>query len=174
MLCNICNKSEANIHLEGIVNGKTMHLHLCEDCAKKKGIEFSLSKPHFSLVDLLANLSDWEIPGHKTTKSVSCPSCGLTYSRFKETARLGCPECYKAFQVQLEPLLKRIHGSSKHRGKKITMHISNNEDKINQLRVKLTEAVKREDFEKAAELRDKIKELQKQEHTEDKTSNETA
>jgi protein arginine kinase activator len=160
MLCSICHKNESHIHLEGMVNGKTLHLHLCEECAKKRGIEFSLDKPNFSLVDLLANLSDWEIPGHKTVKSVTCQNCGLTYRKFKETARLGCSKCYETFSVQLAPLLKRIHGSTKHTGKTPKLHFTNTEDRINQLKQRLKNAIKREDFEKAAEIRDKIKEIQ--------------
>ncbi|MBN1621316.1 MAG: UvrB/UvrC motif-containing protein [Endomicrobiales bacterium] len=161
MLCSICQKKEANIHLEGMVNGKTLHLHLCEDCAKKRGIEFSLDKPNFSLVDLLANLSDWEIPGHKTIKYVTCPNCGLSYKKFKETARLGCSKCYDSFEAQLTPLLKRIHGSAKHIGKKPEIHFTSLDAKIDKLKQELSEAIKKEEFEKAAEIRDKIKAIRK-------------
>lgn len=161
--CNICHMNEATIHLDGILNGKTMHLNLCEECARKKGIEFTLSKPNLSLVDLLANLSDWEIPGHKTAKNIVCPNCGLSYVKFKEVARLGCSKCYKVFEAQLEPLIKRIHGSSKHVGKQVKMRVPANEDKINKLKTELAKSIKDEEFEKAARLRDMIKDIKKSE-----------
>ncbi|MCB4790730.1 MAG: UvrB/UvrC motif-containing protein [Elusimicrobia bacterium] len=161
MLCNICRNNEANIHLDGIVNGKTMNLNLCEECAKKQGIEFSLEKPHFSIVDLLANLSDWEIPGHKVAKSIVCPNCGLSYVKFKEMGRLGCSKCYSSFEMQLSPLLKRIHGSIKHIGKQAKIKIPVSSDKVSRLRIELGKAIKDEEFEKAAELRDMIKKIKK-------------
>ncbi|MFH1368278.1 MAG: UvrB/UvrC motif-containing protein [Elusimicrobiota bacterium] len=158
MICEICNKQEATIHIEAEMDNKPVKLHLCESCAQEKGVEFGLSKPHFSLVDLLANLSDWEIPGHKTINAVKCPVCGLTYNQFKGVGRLGCENCYSAFSAQLDPLLKRIHGSSKHVGKKILPE-QKSEDQISELRRQLEEAIKTEEFEKAAVLRDKIKDI---------------
>lgn len=158
MLCGMCNKLEASIHIEGIADNKLIKLHLCEKCAHEKGLELGFSKPHFSLVDMLANLSDWEIPGHKTINAVKCPSCGLTYNQFKEVGRLGCGDCYSAFSVQLDPLLRRIHGSFKHMGKRVKPP-RRPEEQIPELKKQLEEAIKTEEFEKAAVLRDKIKEL---------------
>lgn len=163
MLCNICRANEANILLDGILDGKTVHLNLCEECAKKKGLEFSLSKPDFSIVDLLANLSDWEVPGHKAAKSIICPNCGLSYLKFKEIGRLGCAKCYETFEMQLSPLLKRIHGSIKHVGKKVKLKVPGCEDRMSKLHSELTKAIKDEEFEKAAELRDEIKGMLKSE-----------
>lgn len=158
MLCGMCNKTDATIHIEGIVDNKLIKLHLCEKCAQEKGFEFGFSKPHFSLVDMLANLSDWEVPGHKTINAVKCPSCGLTYNQFKEVGRLGCDECYGAFQLQLDPLLKRIHGGVQHTGKAIKP-APKTRDQISELRLQLDEAIRTEEFERAAALRDRIKEL---------------
>jgi protein arginine kinase activator len=163
MLCNVCNKNQATIHLEGFVNGKSMFLHLCEDCASSKGFNFNATKQNFSLVDLLANLSDWEIPGHKSLKTVTCPNCGLSYTKFKETARLGCPKCYDTFALQLTPLLKRIHGSCTHKGRSPKTIVSESSDKtVSDLKKELKAALEKEDYEKAAELRDRIKDINRQ------------
>ena len=159
MLCSICGQTEATIHVEGLLDNKSLKLHLCEKCAREKGVEFDITKPHFLLVNLLANLSDWEIPGHKNIATVKCPFCGLSYLQFKEVGRLGCAECYGAFSAQLEPLLKRIHGSSKHCGKKTKPVPSGGGNDIGVLRKQLEDAIKAEEFEKAARLRDRIKDI---------------
>jgi protein arginine kinase activator len=93
---------------------------------------------------------------------VQCPRCGLLYSSFKETGRLGCSECYAAFQFQLRPLLRRIHGDTRHRGKSPT-HDGGEQTgtrQIQRLHDELQRAVEREEFEKAAGIRDEIRKLE--------------
>ena len=158
MLCSICGQIEASIHVEGVLDNKSIKLHLCEKCAQEKGMELDIAKPKFSLVDLLANLSDWEIPGHKNLETVRCPSCGLSYSQFREVGRLGCAECYTTFSVQLEPLLKRIHGNSRHLvGKSVARAEGGSGIDEKTLRKQLDEAIAAEEFEEAARLRDSLK-----------------
>jgi protein arginine kinase activator len=93
---------------------------------------------------------------------VQCPRCGLLYSSFKETGRLGCSECYSAFQFQLRPLLRRIHGDTRHRGKAPARGagVVTSTRQIQRLHDDLQRAVEREDFEKAASLRDEIRRLE--------------
>jgi protein arginine kinase activator len=157
MLCSICGKTEATIHVEGLLDNKALKLHLCEKCAQEKGMEFDMAKTSFSLVDLLANLSDWEIPGHKNLETVRCPVCGLSYTQFREVGRLGCAGCYSTFSAQLEPLLKRIHGSSRHCGSGPKSSNGAASDELPALRSQLDDAIRAEEFEKAAKLRDRIK-----------------
>ena len=114
MLCDICGKKEATVHLTEIINDKITKLHLCEGCAKEKGAEM---EEHFGLSDLLAGLTDGSGVESELIGAVKCPSCGFTYNDFKKMGRLGCSECYEAFKKQLEPLLKRIHGTNRHIGK---------------------------------------------------------
>jgi len=165
MLCSICGQTEASIHVEGVLDNKAIKLHLCEKCAQEKGMELDIAKPKFSLVDLLANLSDWEIPGHKNLETVRCPSCGLSYSQFREVGRIGCAQCYATFSVQLEPLLKRIHGNSRHLGPKAPANPASRgaEDGSGQdagaIRKQLDEAIAAEEFEEAARLRDSLKRI---------------
>jgi protein arginine kinase activator len=158
MLCTICNVREAEIHFEAIVNDKVIKMHLCEECARKKGMELNPLKQNFSLVDLLSTLSDWEIPAHKTVCDVTCPKCGLTYGQFKETGRLSCAHCYTTFALQLAPLLKHIHGSVKHTGKKPDPTPSVH-DQMVRLKMELADAVRKEEFERAADLRDQLRDL---------------
>lgn len=173
MRCDICGKSEATVHLTEIVDNKISKLHLCEECARKKGTEM---EEHFGLSDLLAGLADFET--HVTPKKeqkTKCPKCGMSYDDFKKTGRLGCGECYITFENNLVPLIKRIHGSTKHFGKGAVL-VSKKPpkaqpakkksdkpegDELDGLKNRLQSAIKLEEFEEAARLRDKIKNLEK-------------
>lgn len=161
MLCNVCNKNEATVHLTEIINDKVKKLHLCEECARQKAQEM---EEHFGLGELLAGLTDFEetVEISKETK-LKCPNCGLSYAQFRKTGRLGCSECYAAFQPKLAPLLRRIHGSDAHIGKIPGTAPKDVEmgSKMKELRMKLKNAIETEAFEEAARIRDEIKELEK-------------
>ena len=163
MLCDICGGNEATVHLTEIINDKMTKLHLCEGCARKKGGEM---EEHFGLNDLLAGLADF---GTQLETDVSakatCPNCGLSYTDFKRTGRLGCGDCYETFRKNLAPLLKRIHGSDRHIGKtprpvSKRPKVISEKDRAQELRKKLQEAIRMEEFEEAARLRDKIRILE--------------
>jgi len=165
MLCDICGKKEATVHITEIINDKVTKLHLCEECAKEKGTEM---EEHFGLSDLLAGLADLgSTMPPEVTESIKCPSCGFTYQDFKKVGRLGCSECYEAFKKQLAPLLKRIHGSDRHVGKVPLMVGKTVKDTrtLQELKMKMEKAIQAEEFEEAAKLRDKIKELEKSRQT---------
>ena len=158
MLCDICGKKEATVHLTEIVNNQITKLHLCEQCAKEKGAEM---EEHFGLANLLAGLVDLDQPLETVKeKKIQCPFCGLTYNDFKKIGRLGCGRCYEAFKTYLGPLLKRIHGSDIHLGK--VPHKKGKAAKakkidVEELKKRLRRAVELEEFEEAARLRDEIK-----------------
>ncbi len=161
MLCNICGKNEATVHLTEIINDQITKLHLCEECAIKKGSEM---EDHFGLADLLAGLADFGTQIEKGEElAIKCKNCNMTYRDFKKTGRLGCSECYTSFKKNLDPLLKRIHGSSQHLGKVPAMlpKTVKSELDIEELKKKLRVAIEKEEFEEAAKLRDLIKELEK-------------
>ncbi|HTZ10838.1 MAG TPA: hypothetical protein VMD04_00465, partial [Candidatus Margulisiibacteriota bacterium] len=114
MLCDICGKNPATVHLTEIIDEQMNELHLCEDCARNKSAQM---EQQFGLSDLLAGLAEFEKPKEAESAAVKCPNCGLTYAEFKKIGRLGCGECYLAFKKYLSPLLKKIHGSNQHSGK---------------------------------------------------------
>ncbi|MBI3316270.1 MAG: UvrB/UvrC motif-containing protein [Candidatus Omnitrophica bacterium] len=167
MLCDECGKNKATVHLTEIVNEQITKLNLCESCAKEKGSD---AEQHFGIADLLAALSDVQTtpePGGTVVKN-KCGHCGLTYEDFKKVGRLGCSECYTVFRSSLAPLLKRIHGSNQHMGKspspdhlKEQKALSKLHEDLRTVKEELQKAVKREEFEEAAALRDKIKFLEK-------------
>ncbi len=170
MVCDICGKNEATVHLTEIVNEKVTKLHLCEACAKDKGSEM---EEHFGLSDLLAGLADLG-PGIEPElgQKIKCPACGFTYQDFRKVGRLGCSECYESFKKQLAPLLKRIHGADRHLGKvPLTIGKTVLDTKtIQDLKVRMEKAIQFEEFEEAARLRDEIKELEKRDKGSDSKS----
>lgn len=157
--CEICGKNEAVVHFTELADGKMTEMHLCEACAREK--EESI-KAHFSLGDFFAGLTDFELPVEPARKERRCKRCGFSYADFKKIGRLGCAECYKTFEEALIPLLRRIHGSAEHVGKSPLKKIPT-ASIIEEMRRKLKAAVEREEFEKAAELRDEIQRQEKNE-----------
>ncbi len=160
MLCDICHKNEASVHLTEIIDNQITELHLCEECARQKGAQM---EQHFGLADLLAGLADlgqqFEVMGKTGAK---CPNCGLGYQDFRRIGRLGCSQCYETFKDSLKVLLKRIHGSTQHLGRTPTRTARpaappQKKSAIELLRAKLQKAIEMEEFEEAARLRDKIR-----------------
>ena len=162
MLCDICKKNVATVHLTQMVEGKTKKVDLCEACSKEKGVD---DPTGFSLADLLLCLgAAQEMEQASAGGEVKCPTCGFTQADFKKAGRLGCAECYKVFSEGLESLLKTMHKGTRHVGKvphayKQSQDLS---DKLKNLQKKLEKAIADEDFETAATLRDEVKAVRAQ------------
>lgn len=163
MLCQICGKNPGTVHITEIQDNRMTEIHLCEHCAQEKGVPSVSQKPKFELGDLVAGMVD-DVTRSESERvgQVQCPRCGMHYSAFKETGRLGCAECYTAFQFQLRPLLRRLHGDTRHKGK---VPIRDGEGaarsrQLQRLHDEMQRAVEREEFERAAGLRDEIKKLE--------------
>ena len=128
-------------------------MNLCDECAKKKGINISIDENAMGKTS--SNAED------EKYKDLKCPRCGLPYLEFKAKGWLGCFDCYFAFEKEIDELLVRVHGSSVHKGKQYCRFEIPGKQiaDIRQLRQKLSKAVHNEEFELAAELRDAIKQL---------------
>lgn len=158
MLCERCHERTASVHVTKIVNGQKAELYLCQECARELQPQFNFSIPKF-----LAGLLDYDPNIQVSPPSVErCQKCGLTYEQFHQTGRLGCPECYSYLSQRLEPLIKRLQGTNQHRGKipnragsDLKVH-----REIEKLRGQLQQLVQNEEFEKAAQVRDRIRELE--------------
>ena len=161
MLCDICSKNSATVHITEIINSQMTELHLCEECARKKNLAM---EQHFSLADLLGGLTDINSVLDKTEiVGKRCPSCGFTYGDFRKIGRLGCGKCYQVFKDSLNSLFKRIHGSDHHlgrfplkKGKKVDLKMH-----LQDLRAKLGNAIQQEEYENAAKLRDQIRKMER-------------
>ena len=173
MMCQNCNKKPATVHWTKIVNNKKTEVHLCEVCAKESDqIELDIEQ-NFPLQSFLTGLMNYD----KANKNADhgnftlpdqakcqCGTCGLTYQQFGKMGRFGCSECYERFGDQLKPMLKRIHGSTEHSGKvpKRSGGTLRVKRKIAELKEKLQRCIHREEFERAAEIRDEIKQLEQE------------
>ncbi|MDD5634271.1 MAG: UvrB/UvrC motif-containing protein [Candidatus Omnitrophica bacterium] len=163
MKCEMCKKKDATVHLTEVINEKVSKLHLCEDCAKEKSEEMHA---HFGLTDLLAGLMEFDAAIQEGATGedvgVKCPSCGMTYFDFQKSGRLGCGNCYEIFSKELGELLVKIHGSNKHVGKMPFKgkEVVREQEKLQDLKNNLKALVQAEEFEKAALLRDTIKEIE--------------
>ena len=163
MTCDNCGADDAVVHLTQIVNDQMSTYHLCEKCAAAKGLETSGVQANFPLTDFLAQMGEQADTGEaEGTEGQACGFCGLTFSDFRESGRLGCPHCWSTFEPQLRNLLRRIHGGTSHVGKVYLPpdpSVSERKKRLEGLRRKLSRAVETENFERAAELRDQIQEL---------------
>lgn len=163
MLCDICHKNNASVHLTEIVNDKIAEMHICKSCAKLKAEQ--INEPvNFS--DFLGSLAGKQgLPaGRQGAPQLKCPSCGLTFVEFQKKGRMGCAKCYEVFKTQVLPLLKRIQRSIRHTGKipfKLKKKPEISRDNLEQLNQRLKEEIKREAYEEAAKTRDQIKRLDK-------------
>jgi protein arginine kinase activator len=164
MKCEKCNRL-ATVHLTEIRNGKQIVKHLCEQCAAAtEGIP---SKSHTPINELLTNFVMLH-SGMAKEQSTSCPHCQMAWADFRQTGLLGCEHDYTAFEKDLTPLLQRAHdGATHHLGKVPTRRGGTSvpmkrQIDINRLRKELSRAVESEDYEKAAKLRDQIREAETQ------------
>ena len=162
--CEVCAKATASHTFTEIVNNRITELHLCARCAEQKGLRGSTSKEKFSIADVLAEMVD-DVSTAEEDKigHVQCPRCGMFYSTFRETGHLGCAECYTAFRQSLRPLLRRIHGEPRHVGKGPKRDEPRHERRrqVQRLHEELERALGREDYERAASLRDSIRDLER-------------
>ncbi len=175
MLCERCKKNEAAVFYRESVNGKERSLSLCAECAKeaKKNGEIEDVFEHdnffgsgffddtFSGADKLFGslFGVRELPGRTKEKIKKCPLCGSTFSDLVNTGKAGCPECYRTFAEELSPTISRIHGTTSHVGGAPAAFKKDKEkkEKIKSLEAELKAAVKDEEYEKAAKLRDELR-----------------
>ena len=174
MRCDNCKKNEATLHISQTINGKTQEQHLCANCAQETGINNSFN-PYVeeflksgSIAQGIFNTAGG-IPafGNTGIKPVVCSSCGQRYEEFRKSGLLGCSNCYKAFEDRLDAIFRRVQGGNRHVGRKACETAGQQElllyrHQMIDLKNKLQEYVEKEEYEKAAELRDEIRDLQKQ------------
>jgi protein arginine kinase activator len=171
-ICEECGQKKACVHLTDIVDGKKKTLRLCEECAAGKGYTIDpeiISKAANQLQELIAPLVAPVLPQIESSAprppTTCCPSCGITWGEFRKTTRFGCPRDYEIFGEAAKRLLTKIHGTALHRGRVPENALARigRQRHIRELRGKLEKAVKGEDYEAAAALRDEIRALEARE-----------
>jgi protein arginine kinase activator len=160
MKCQHCEKP-ATFHITELTepSGPIM-VHLCEEHARVYLSQDSTDAPTSALANMLAKQLKLEQTAEQLAKldKKTCPVCGISFADFRQAGRLGCGYDYVFFQNDLEPLLLNIHGSKTHRGKHPTRRLGNpnRQHKLIQLRREMQEAINKEQYERAGELRDRI------------------
>lgn len=161
MLCQNCKKNEATTHIKRIVNGETTQAHLCSECAKSLGYDTMFSDFGFGFSDMLRSFFNEPVMASLGSHELRCERCGSTFNDIVRSGKIGCADCYETFYDKLLPSLERLHGKTSHEGK-----IPNRSPEIKkkseleELHEELDKAVSEQEYEKAAQLRDKIKALE--------------
>ena len=167
MQCQSCKKNAATIHLTEISNGQRMETHLCESCALKQGLAVKNQIPLNELLSTLLSVQSESQADKANSDEVdvdtACPHCGMTLKQFRKTILLGCANDYEVFEKPLRMLIEKSQdGNTEHRGKVPSRTPADEKKQIElmNLRTKLEAAVKAEDYETAAKLRDRIEQIQ--------------
>src|SRR3954464_11378894 len=162
MKCQKCPNA-ATLHITEIVSEDHVEeLHLCEVCAHKYLYEpqqKSAGKPAASAGSLPGSSEEGEEPA---VLNRECEVCGTKFVDFRNTGRLGCPHDYQEFREELLPLLENIHGETRHVGKtpRRLPQSKQTQTELIQLRKQLQQAVSKEAYEGAAQLRARIRRLE--------------
>ena len=161
MLCQNCGKNNATTFIQKTVNGKTTTMHLCADCAANQGISLW---NEFGLEDFWGSLFA-EPAARAIADTVRCEGCGHSFREIASSGRAGCPTCYTTFYDRLLPSVERIHGKAKHVGKTPSGAgvQARKESELAQLKQQLNDSVAKQEYEKCAQLRDRIRELESKE-----------
>lgn len=186
MLCQRCNKNEANVRYTEIVNGEKREMMLCEECSHKLGLDninfnmpIDFSSFFGGLLEDEAYSNQEFMPLFQSVKELKCDNCNMTYDEFISQGKFGCPECYDVFSNKIDSLLKRLHGSNKYKGRRALNSTikqdessvkvspldgsekekSTKETKLEKLQKDLKKAVAEERYEDAAKIRDEINSL---------------
>ncbi len=170
MLCEKCKKRTAAVFYNENINGKTRSFSLCSECAaalREKGdlqdiisMTGSFADPFSELQDnLFGGFFGISKAGGELHSEKSCPRCASTYADILKEGKVGCPECYTVFSSELSRMIRSIHGTTTHIGAIPARHraIKERKDQIKRLKGEMQEAIKKEDFEAAARLRDEIR-----------------
>ena len=170
MICQVCGQRPATTHIQTIVNGQLSETHLCAHCAQKQGSGLLGDWGGFG--SLLGGLLG-EAPAKEVQR---CPHCGTSFGEITQSGRIGCAECYQTFRARLLPVIQRIHGSARHVGKSpggSALRVAEQNSQlvakprqeergspIEEKKRQLKQAIEAQEFERAAQLRDQIKEME--------------
>ncbi len=150
-LCTNCGKKGVERRI--VREGRELRLILCDAC-------FAALYPAQDRKETFASFLGEEERGPR------CPVCGTTYAEYRTTGLLGCADCYSAFREELMPVIRYMHGSTRHAGVAPSGAAEQNYDLIRELvRSKdmllkeLKEAEARGDSMAAKQLREDVRRI---------------
>ena len=170
LICQNCKQNEATVHVTEIAHStnpdtgeaksQVQEQHLCEVCAKAMNLPHSpVAKKSVAEIFKLLQMSAQRV---RREPAVTCPECGLTLADFRQRGRLGCPKDYDLFAPYLHELLERVHGATRHTGRKpgVDEAALARMQRVTELQHALENAIREEAYENAARIRDELKTLQ--------------
>ncbi|GAB4074390.1 protein-arginine kinase activator protein McsA [Barrientosiimonas marina] len=169
MECQECHNRPATLRFSQVINGEKTDVYVCEICAIEKGY-MSYPDEGYSLHHLLSGLfgttyDNIQTASDSQTEETQCSQCGMKLSQFKRVGKFGCPACYETFSEHLDPIFRRVHGGNTTHHGKIPARIGGTiriKKEVDAYKEELQRLIQNEAFEEAAEVRDKIKELEAQ------------
>ena len=159
MLCQNCKRNDAEVHLKRIINGESAEIHLCTVCAGLLGVADTVASfsPFGEILGGILASNDTKTLSNKILR---CDTCGFTFDDIARTGRPGCPSCYRVFSQKFMPSIRKLHGRAVYKGKNPSQGSESTvSDRLQELKIRLEEAVAAENFEEAAVLRDEIREI---------------
>lgn len=171
MKCQNCGMNEANVSYTEIINGKKMHVVLCDKCANEMNIGMNMNFD-FNFNDVLGAFFNEPSLVKTLTQAepIACDKCGTTYDEFANTGMFGCDNCYNVFSDRIDNVLPRLQGANRHVGRRLNninkpANVVNSKSKkekteLEKLQDELKACIEKEEYEKAAVIRDKIKKIE--------------
>ena len=160
MKCEICGLKDAVIHIRQIQKDLVHELHICEECAQEKGL-LREEESELPITNLLSGLLEGKDVLSVGEGKEACPKCGMRATEFRKQGKLGCSECFHAFEKDIHAIISQMAARPRHTGKLPQAFATEREGtvQVESLREELRGAVEREEYELAARLRDKLREL---------------
>lgn len=167
MLCQICKQTAATVHITELLpqaeaddSPELEQRHICETCARS----LDVPQGQFLPKTMLEMWKALQKSARRVRKDagLTCQDCGMTLAEFRQKGRLGCPKDYELFGNALLPLLERIHNGTEHLGRLPGLDTEElrRRQELTTLRARLEEAIREEEYENAAQLRDEIQQLE--------------
>ncbi len=170
MICENCKERPASVIITQESVAGSVERQFCEKCAfHTQTFQFDPNQEPLSIQQFLSHWFGGADPFQakqqtrgEQSEGPACPSCGLTFPKFLDIGKFGCATCYDTFRGRLPYVFGKLHnGHAKHTGK---VPVSFNKlyaikRKIEEVRLKMKEAVEAERFEEAAALRDEANTL---------------
>lgn len=159
VVCQSCQQSKATVHITDTIPEKRER-HLCEECAEREGV--IIKQTHQTTSEFLQEFIKLKA-GVGEMDDQACPECGMTFREFRLKGQLGCPHDYEVFRSVLSPLIERAHDGGTHHVGKVPGTVGSDAQRrteLIRLRRELDDAVRGEQYEDAARVRDRISALE--------------
>jgi len=169
MHCDKCNKKKTTVIYHENLGGRARTLHLCADCAREmeqageledmSAAFAAFSSPMLGVTDRPKRSYHTVIP--KGTDERACSACGITVREIVQNGRVGCAACYECLDDVLRQIYEDKHDRGAYRGQvsRLVRIREENACRMKLLRAQLADAINGEQYEQAAILRDRIREL---------------